>query len=178
MSKYPQAYIDYLIYFHAHRDYFECHEVMEEYWKEHPGDPLAQAYVGCIQVAVSLYHQRRGNKAGAVKMLRNALNNLSDPDLRSLGIQADEFRRRLTERLALLAAPDFHYEDLNIPIGDAELEKLCVQQCMDQRLVWQGATDFTDTYLINKHTLRDRSEVIEERRQSRLNKLAAKREQE
>ena len=31
---YPEAYIEYLMYFHGNRDYFECHEVLEEYWKE------------------------------------------------------------------------------------------------------------------------------------------------
>ncbi len=31
---YPNAYLDYLVYFHGHRDYFECHEVLEEYWKK------------------------------------------------------------------------------------------------------------------------------------------------
>ena len=36
MTQYPEAYTDYLCYFHGARDYFECHEVMEEYWKEHP----------------------------------------------------------------------------------------------------------------------------------------------
>lgn len=31
---YPAEYLEYLVYFHADRDYFECHEILEEYWKE------------------------------------------------------------------------------------------------------------------------------------------------
>ncbi|NOU97005.1 DUF309 domain-containing protein [Paenibacillus sp. LMG 31456] len=178
MSKYPQAYIDYLIYFHSQRDYFECHEVLEEYWKEHPNDPLATAYVGCIQVAVSLYHQRRGNLAGAVKMLQSALKNFIESDLIKLGIEPDDFRAQLTARLAQLTAPDFQYEDLNIPLADAELEEICVKQSIEKALMWQCYSDFSNTYLINKHTLRDRSVVIAERELSRQTKQAAKRVKE
>ncbi|MCR8631948.1 DUF309 domain-containing protein [Paenibacillus radicis (ex Xue et al. 2023)] len=178
MFKYPQAYIDYLIYFHSQRDFFECHEVLEEYWKEHPEDPLATAYVGCIQVAVSLYHQRRGNLAGAVKMLQSSLNNLTDPDLNKLGIEPEGFRRLLTDRLLQLTSPGFQYEDFNIPLADTELEKICIMKSMEKNLVWQCSSDFANTYLINKHTLRDRSEVIAERELSRQIKQAAKRVKE
>jgi predicted metal-dependent hydrolase len=178
MSNYPQAYIEYLIYFHAERDFFECHEVMEEYWKEHPGDPLSSAYVGCIQTAVSMYHQRRGNRPGAVKMLRSALNMFTDADLVKLGIAAAEFRARLTERLELLAEPDFQYSDLNIPLSDSELTALCLELCAERQLIWQSTSNLTDTYLIHKHTLRDRGPVVTERERSIQLKHAAKRGQE
>lgn len=31
---YPEAYIEYLAEFHGSRDYFECHELLEEHWKK------------------------------------------------------------------------------------------------------------------------------------------------
>lgn len=37
---YPEAYVAFLHEFHTTRDYFECHEILEEYWKE---DPLSSA---------------------------------------------------------------------------------------------------------------------------------------
>ncbi|PZE21870.1 DUF309 domain-containing protein [Paenibacillus xerothermodurans] len=178
MSHYPQAFIDYLIHFHAERDFFECHEVLEEYWKEHPDDPLNKAYVGCIQVAVSMYHQRRGNLAGAVKLLRNALGNLTDEDMHRLGIEAAAFRERLQERLRELNKPDFQYRDLNIPLADPDLLSLCRERCAATNLTWQCPSNFDDTYLINKHTLRDRSGVIAERERSRHAKTAARKVRE
>ena len=48
---YPEAYIDFLVHFHGDRDWFECHERLEEYWKEHPDDPKSDTWVGLIQVA-------------------------------------------------------------------------------------------------------------------------------
>lgn len=51
------------------------HEVLEEYWKDiAPGDknhPL----VGYVQLATGLYHWRRGNFTGAVRILQKALAN-------------------------------------------------------------------------------------------------------
>lgn len=32
---YPTAYIKYLFHFHTDRDYFECHELLEEHWKQY-----------------------------------------------------------------------------------------------------------------------------------------------
>jgi predicted metal-dependent hydrolase len=177
MPNYPQAYIKYLIYFHAERDFFECHEVLEEYWKEHPVDPLGSAYVGLIQVAVSLYHQRRHNLAGALKMLRSALNILTDADMTELGIDGAAFREILTRRLESLGAPDeFHYEDLDIPLSDPQLQAVCLEHCSGSMLIWQRPSDLGDTHLIHKHTLRDRSSVIAERERSWQIKLAAKRD--
>lgn len=31
---YPPEYIEFLYHFHCDRDYFECHEILEELWKK------------------------------------------------------------------------------------------------------------------------------------------------
>ncbi|MBE1441768.1 DUF309 domain-containing protein [Paenibacillus sp. OAS669] len=170
MSQYPQAYIDYLIYFHAERDYFECHEVMEAYWKEHPGDPLASCYVGLIQIAVALYHQRRNNLNGARKMMASAMTNLTDEGMQALGIDPKSLRSMLQERLTQLAAEAPVFEDINLPLTDVQLVEACRKRCEESSLHWQCASDFSNGRLIHKHKLRDRSSVIAEREQSRLNK--------
>lgn len=168
MSSYPQAYIDYLVYFHAERDYFECHEVMEEYWKAHPDDPLSRTYVGLIQIAVGLYHQRRGNTTGAVKMLRSSMLQLQDDQLTQLGVDAAELRRRIALRLEALRQAAVAYADLDIPLQDEALLERCKQECLERGLGWGHTRDHADHLLIHKHTLRDRSEVIEARRQQLL----------
>lgn len=33
---YPTEYIQFLIHFHGDYDYFECHEILEGYWKTKP----------------------------------------------------------------------------------------------------------------------------------------------
>ncbi|MBP1155425.1 MULTISPECIES: DUF309 domain-containing protein [unclassified Paenibacillus] len=172
MNSYPKAYVDYLIHFHAERDFFECHEVLEEFWKEHPEDPNSEAYVGLIQVAVSLYHQRRGNLAGAVKMLTSAIQRLDKERLERLGIDADKFRDVLQARLEECMDPvNFTYSDLDIPLKDETLNVLCGQACAYTNKIWGQPSDMNDTFLIHKHTLRDRTAVVAERELQKQLKL-------
>ncbi|MDF2721960.1 MAG: hypothetical protein K0Q59_1635 [Paenibacillus sp.] len=161
----PEAYVEYLVHFHADRDYFECHEILEEYWKEHPGDPLGGTWVCLIQIAVSLYHQRRGNRAGARKMIEASLRNMDETHLARLGIDAAAFRAVVEQRMELLtgSASLPPYADLNIPISDDKLLKQCVRVCERKGLQWGRPSDPSDPYMTNKHTLRDRSEVVEAR---------------
>ena len=37
MVNYPEAYIEYLTYYHGARDYFECHEVLRGILEGAPG---------------------------------------------------------------------------------------------------------------------------------------------
>lgn len=163
MTQYPEAYTDYLCYFHGARDYFECHEVMEEYWKEHPKDPARLTYVGLIQIAVGMYHSRRGNYAGAVKMLQSAANNLQSEDVRTLGLDDVELQARIEQAWQTIGTENYLFEDMNLPISDPELLNLCLELCQLKGWNWQTPSPMSDEMIIHKHTRRDRSEVIEER---------------
>jgi predicted metal-dependent hydrolase len=161
---YPEAYVEYLIHFHADRDLFECHEILEEYWKEHPHDPRSKTWVGLIQVAVALYHHRRGNRRGAVKMLAASLLNTDDRHLQSLGIDAPAFREQVGRKLEGLSSDDpIPFTDMDLPLTDDALLALCENACRERGLVWRQPSDSANRYLIHKHTLRDRSDVIEAR---------------
>jgi predicted metal-dependent hydrolase len=157
-GKYPEAYIDYLVQFHATRDYFECHELLEEYWKEHPGDPFADTWVGLIQAAVGSYHYRRGNLQGAVKMFRQSLNRMTARQLEQLGLQGERVLSIIAEQLEA-ARRNEPFTDMEFPSADQELIRLCEEKCKANGLVW-GAASGTEEALVHRHTLRDRSEVI------------------
>jgi predicted metal-dependent hydrolase len=158
---YPQEYLDYLVYFHAERDYFECHEVLEEYWKSQ--EMKKKVWVGLIQIAVSLYHHRRNNFTGASKMMESAYLILKEEEveLAYLGIHYKQLIAQLGEKIKDIKnlRP---YHSLNLPL-EANLLKQCERICRQQGLGWGKASDLKNEYLLNKHTLRDRSEVIKER---------------
>lgn len=118
--KYDPLYIAYLIYFNRDRDYFECHEVLEELWLAKGRESL---YKGLLQVAVGLFHFRRGNIKGSCKMLASAADKLLGYPDDSLGIRLDQLReesRLLADKLAVSTAPPEYY-DLTIEIIDPEL---------------------------------------------------------
>src|SRR5689334_19734509 len=98
---YPTEYIQFLIHFHGDYDYFECHEILEEYWKTKPRGNRDDYLVGLIQVAVSLYHQRRTNWNGATKMMKSAITILEKNSalLQRLGINQTQLLPLLNERV-------------------------------------------------------------------------------
>jgi len=154
-DRYPEAYRRYLEQFHQTRDFFECHELLEEHWKKHPDDPLGDVWVGLIQLAVGLYHHRRGNVRGALKMLRGALGRLSGGDLAVLGIDGETLLALVEERVRELEhLPVPAYRDLDIPVADAALVPLTRPAADSSRL---------GPDIIDRHLLRDRTEVLEAR---------------
>lgn len=168
MKDFPQALVEYMVYFHAERDYFECHEVMEEYWKKDQNSSFGNIWVGLIQLAVALYHQRRGNIRGARKMLRSAIHKLDDDRLEQLEIERTLLLEQLKKRLNQLEnhRPEktIAYEDLNIPLQKGALLDQCMDIVSSKQLQWGIPSPMKDRFLIHKHALRDRSEVIETRK--------------
>lgn len=58
------------------REFFECHDVLEELWTELAGDDR-DFYQGLIQAAVALFHFGEGNLGGARKLYRSAKRYLA-----------------------------------------------------------------------------------------------------
>jgi predicted metal-dependent hydrolase len=164
MQQYPKPYIEYLVYFHTDRDLFECHEVLEEYWKSVPESPLRQAWHGLIQLAVALYHERRGNRRGAIKMMESAIQNLSESHINELGLQSSMLSKLMSSRLEqLMNHSNMEYEDFNLPFADPQLQLFCQKQALSENKIWLAKSDFHQPNIIHKHTLRDRTQVIVER---------------
>ncbi|WP_424765984.1 DUF309 domain-containing protein [Paenibacillus sp. sgz302251] len=161
MTTFPQAYLSYLVEFHASRDYFECHELLEEYWKEHPGDLLADTWVGLIQLAVGLYHERRGNTVGARKMYVQARTRLAEAPLSTLGLESESLLKEISERIQrLLQAGGTEYTDMNLNIINDELKSLCYAACKERGWEWGAPSPLANASIIYRHKLRDRSGVI------------------
>ncbi|QQE75989.1 DUF309 domain-containing protein [Brevibacillus composti] len=161
---YPEAYVEYLVQFHAERDYFECHEILEEYWKESPPGERQAVWVALIQIAVSLYHQRRGNFAGALKMMRSAIAGImrEKAAVKALGLDVDSLLAMLRLAAAQQEARQ-PYRSISLPIADPALLEACRTICADRGLSFDRESDLQNEFLLHKHTLRDRSDVVEER---------------
>lgn len=119
--KYERLYIEYLYYFNVERDYFECHEVLEELWLEEGRNPL---YQGLLQVAVGLYHHRNGNISGSIKLFNQAISKLENYPEISLGIDLGdilEHSRKYLQKLLHIEQQPFDFYDLDIIIVDQQL---------------------------------------------------------
>jgi len=160
---FPAPYIDYLFHFHGDRDYFECHEVLEEHWKKN-GMKRDSIWVGLIQIAVGFYHYRRGNVNGAVKMMDKALRLLTykQDEVQLLGIHHQQLIKKL-KNSKLKMKGNLPFIDINLPIYHKELKYICLEQCNRFGYEWGSLHDEVPYAIINKHKLRDRSSVIAER---------------
>ncbi|MCM3122261.1 MULTISPECIES: DUF309 domain-containing protein [unclassified Mesobacillus] len=165
MTKYPVSYIQYLAHFHGDRDYFECHEILEEYWKATDAGNKKSIWVALILLAVSNYHHRRKNFSGAIRTLGKAIELFSSDmqAIRRLGIDADLLTEFLGKRRKNLFN-NVPYTSFNLPIIDAELKKLCLEECKQNGFTWGKTSDMDNPDLIHRHSTRDRTEVISERR--------------
>lgn len=172
---YPKEYVAFLIHFHGDRDYFECHEILEEYWKGLPAASRDSVWVGLIQIAVSLYHQRRGNFPGAAKMMGSAIRILSDlpQQVKKLGLDSERLLQTLRQKLGEIEA-NHPYASMNLPIADASLLAECRRLSLEKGFPFGQESDLSDQYLVHKHTLRDRQEVIAERAQRLKEKEASR----
>lgn len=173
MTVHQEAYVAFLAHFHGTRDYFECHELLEEHWKKEPDPQLKEIWHGLIQVAVALYHQRRGNTAGALKMLEQAARRLkaARPELAGLG--REELSALLDARLEELRSRGKEtavFHDMSLPVEDERLLQAAKERCSSWGHEWGRASPLTEEALVHRHKLRDRTGIIEER----MSRLAAK----
>ena len=161
---YPNEFIDYLVQFHGSRDYFECHEILEEYWKEtDPGNKMSH-WVGFILLAVSAYHHRRENFSGAERTARNSLkimNHTPAATIHSLGLDYGQLIHML-ETSVIKIEQRQPYKSLDLPINNKELQDICQSKCQKEGYDWLHKGQVA-TNILHRHTLRDRSEIIKER---------------
>jgi predicted metal-dependent hydrolase len=85
------------------REYFVCHEVLEEAWTPERG-PRRLFLQSLIHVAVGLYHAERGNPVGASRQLRKALRKLGRYLPEWEGVDTGRLHRDAREALAAIEA--------------------------------------------------------------------------
>ncbi len=160
-----QPITQYLAYFHGNRDYFFCHDILEEYWKSIQPINQSSYLVGLIQLAVGLYHYRAGNLTGAKKMLKksNQIQKKNIEELNTLGINGTQLVE-VIEQYAKDLAEKMPFQDLQIPIISEKLEADAINYCNQMNMVWKDTSPVSND-IRYKHRLRDRSEVLHLRQQ-------------
>jgi predicted metal-dependent hydrolase len=164
---YPQAYIEFLVHFHGNRDYFECHEILEEYWKMTDRENKQSIWVGFIQLAVSQYHHRRGNFSGAFKTLQKSLQIflLNQAGVWQLGLDQAALIQQLNDLLQKIEQRQ-SYMSICLPLRSHGLRKQCLERSRELNMAWGSPSDLSDSALVHRHKERDRTQVIQERNQA------------
>ncbi|MFO1006115.1 MAG: DUF309 domain-containing protein [Planctomycetaceae bacterium] len=90
----PAATLEEAVRLFNEREYFACHDVLEELWGETVGADR-DFYQGLLHAAVSLFHLSEGNPAGARKMHASSLRYLAGYGAAFSGIDLDQLRADL-----------------------------------------------------------------------------------
>ncbi|MCA0982965.1 DUF309 domain-containing protein [Halobacillus yeomjeoni] len=152
---YPTLYIQYLAHFHGTRDYFECHEVLEELWKDIDPKNRNSVWVLLIQLAVCLYHYRRGNVKGAGILIERCQKKLSfnTKKLSTLGLSPNLLNQKI-KLIQNRINDNLPYESVNLPITDRELEAEVIQLCKKWNVTYGKPSSLDNEWLLHKHRLR------------------------
>jgi predicted metal-dependent hydrolase len=85
------------------REFFECHEVLEEVWTPARG-PERQFLQALIHFAVGFYHHQRSNQAGAERQLRKGLKKIEPYLPRFEGVNTRRLHDAVSKRLEAIEA--------------------------------------------------------------------------
>lgn len=84
-------------------DYYECHETLEEIWMHEQGK-IRDLYKGILQIGVGIYHAKRSNLKGAMRLVSSGMELLSPFAPECMGVDvthllqsAGLFRKELNE---------------------------------------------------------------------------------
>ncbi|MRG86458.1 DUF309 domain-containing protein [Salinibacillus xinjiangensis] len=154
---YDEAYIEYLTNLLGTRDYFECHEILEEHWKKELPLDRHSIWVAFIQLAVSLYHQRRGNMKGALRLITKSIHkfHLHENKIEHYGLDKEKLLQ-LLDTLKLKIENQQPYQSIFLPIKDQKLIKLVKAKCQQLNCTFHGTSNLSDEYLVHKHIMRHR----------------------
>nr|WP_263313225.1 DUF309 domain-containing protein [Mammaliicoccus sp. Marseille-Q6498] len=151
--------ISFHYHFHVLRHYFECHDILEEHWKDQEHFTKNDAIVSLILFSTACYHYRRGNFKGALKSYKNALQVAElNTEFEHLGIEKAQYISLINTQLMRIEQGET-YNNIQLPLTTACYQSL---ESTYEDFEFNYNTDVSD-YIKHYHLLRDRSEVIKSR---------------
>jgi len=156
-------FTQFITYFNVHEDYFESHEVLEEYWKEIAPKDKTHPLTAWILISTGMYHWRRGNFTGAYRSLEKSLERiqLQVDSVFHEGIHLQQVIDNVNHSVDLVRNNQ-PFQAFTISISSPELISIINKQ---PKLI-----PLTGEQLIHKHMLRDRTEILKAREEKRRNR--------
>lgn len=158
-------FIQYIIHFNSNEDYFECHEVGEEYWKDVAPKNKMHPLAGWIQMAVGMYHWRRSNFPGALRSFIRAKDKLSNAGVWTEGFDSNVLSHQLSVSIEAVTARR-EFIAYSLPVISGEL-----QEAVDRYMAEHPAELLDAHFIMHKHRLRDRTSIIHLREQKKRRNL-------
>jgi predicted metal-dependent hydrolase len=151
-------FVQFIVYFNNNQDYFECHEVLEEYWKSIPDSDKKHPLAAYILLATGMYHWRRGNFTGAIRTLQKVEKKL--PSFSAYYAEEIDFQQLVAHVKYTVESvkKELPFESFPLTITSATLQAHIEVEQQSMILLPFGSES-----VIHKHKLRDRRDILHER---------------
>lgn len=150
-------FVKFIIYFNENQDFFECHEVLEDYWNSFPNRSKEHPITAYILLSTGLYHWRRGNNIGALRTLEKANEKMKKmiqeyPEF-TQGINFIKMLHDLDESIKQIKAEQsFSSFSIEVTSTTIKTKKTAIKKSLE-------LLPFGSDAVIHKHRLRDRSHI-------------------
>lgn len=166
---YNPLFVKFIVYFNENQDFFECHEVLEEFWKSFPDRTKEHPLIGYILLSTAMYHWRRGNTIGAGRTLKKAISRLEivikENTSFSDGINIESLVKNSTFACQQIKNEQ-PFSTFSIEVTSTRIQSLIKEIKPSMDLLPYGSDD-----VIHKHMLRDRSDILRERDKKKKGRL-------
>lgn len=111
-------YKEFIDTFQNKRDYFECHEILEEVWMEETNcETREHVSINLLLVAVGMHHWRNKNFRGAKSVLENSLKNYEklSPNIETIGINSLELKYLVEKAIGDIEL-EKEFKDIDLPL--------------------------------------------------------------
>ncbi|REB09865.1 DUF309 domain-containing protein [Sporosarcina sp. BI001-red] len=162
---YHPLFVEFLVYFNDNQDYFEGHEVLEEYWKSIPGYSKSHPLTAYILLSTGMYHWRRGNLPGAFRTINKALQRFTSlPPIYDEYKEVVDFDRLIQDVVNAKKeiSIEHSFRAMEIGIQSQQLNELVQTTAQNLILLTAGSDE-----VIHKHMQRDRSDILKLRNEKK-----------
>ncbi len=162
-------FIKFVIYFNENQDFFECHEVLEEYWKTIPNATKDHPLISYILLSTGMYHWRRENTVGALRTLKKARERFKTLPENYPGFSDDI---NFEELVKCTEQSISHIEEGKLFSSyQIVLTSPIILSLLNKTLPTMELLPFGTDAIIHKHLLRDRSDLIRKRDEKKKGRL-------
>ncbi|WP_297596098.1 DUF309 domain-containing protein [uncultured Cetobacterium sp.] len=113
-----KQYIEFINTFQEERDFFKCHEILENIWiKETACNTKKHVSINLLLISVGVLHWRNKNFKGALSVLRNSLNDYEEMrgEIEKIGIDSYKLKN-LVEELLIKISLNETYKEVYLPV--------------------------------------------------------------
>lgn len=122
--KYIEKYNEFIRVFQIERDFFKCHEILEDIWIDETScNTRNHVAINLLLISVGALHWERGNLKGALAVFRNSLNYFDENKnkIDKLGIDSLKLKKIVEESIKNIEKKEI-YKDISLPMKKSPID--------------------------------------------------------